>query len=130
MGRTIWSHGCSSPSISATAIALTRTLGKPSNLQQDLELNPVVMGREDVAGLRELFSHPRWKLYLKTCRRSAQALVNKLKKEEDVIEIARIQGGLEQLRIIEFLEEDIENLDKLLIRGEEWLAMKKASGDE
>lgn len=63
---------------------------------------------------------------LKTLGLSRQALVKRLVKEDDVMEIYRLQGQLEQIRIWEILHIEIENLDKMILKAEELRAAKEA----
>ncbi len=67
-------------------------------------------------------------MYLRTLRLSRAALLAKLEKEDDLVEIAFTQGELKQLRIVELLPAEIERLDKLLMEGEEFHAMKEKNG--
>jgi hypothetical protein len=58
-------------------------------------------------------------------RLSRAALLSKLETTSDPYEIAFLQGQCRQLRIQEMLPEEIERLDEMLLKGEEYLAMKK-----
>jgi hypothetical protein len=63
-------------------------------------------------------------VYLKTLRLARLEAVRKLETDDDPMEIARAQGRIEQLRRIDMLELEIEKLDEMLIRGEEYALMK------
>jgi hypothetical protein len=103
-----------------------RTLMNLSEPQEpELPLPP--MSRGDCQAMRELYHHPSWPTLLKTLGLSRQGLVKRLLKEEDLMEIYRLQGQLEQIRIWEITHLEIEALDNRILKAEELRAMKEAN---
>jgi hypothetical protein len=66
----------------------------------------------------------------KTYALSHQGLAKRLAREQDPIEIFKIQGQLEQIRVQQILESEVENLDKALEKAEQWAAMKAVRDKE
>ena len=124
MARGIWPQECCSPLISQTATAFFQTpISSWSQAQASQALaREAPHNRADYQALRELCHHPSWKVFCKDLRLSRAELHHKLEVETDLLEIARIQGQIKQLKKIEALPVQIERLDEASITGEEYAA--------
>jgi hypothetical protein len=66
-------------------------------------------------------------VYCNALRLSRADLLAKLETLDDPLDIARLQGQAKQLRILEMMPQDIERLDKAILKVEELSTLRNNS---